>query len=131
MNIHVNGLRVDLHVDEVERKRIFGQKLVVGVLHRVMQVCTFDEAVIDEEELLTSCFFCELRFADEAGNIHDGGIFMYGNEALVVAVAKNSNEALPQRSFFQMKKFGVVMMKRQPDLRMRDGNTLKFLYDVP
>src|ERR1700742_2197450 len=96
----------------------------------MIKVSIANKAIIDKEELLASCFFSKLWLAHKAMQLNNGSILLNRNQALVVIVTKQMNNALLQHRSRQMINLLPIMMQGKKYLRMRQCYTLKLVDDV-
>ena len=130
MDIDVYGIGRHLKVQKITGLRTVFQKSVVSRHHGMVQITAFDETVIDKEKLLSPIFLGKFGFANKTLNVHDFGFLVHGNQFLVGFTRKNAHDALPEIGRLQIEHFASVVVKREIDLRMRQGHSLKFIHNM-
>ena len=130
MNIHIYPRWVYIEENNIERIHVLGQQIFISRHDGMMQVRTFDEAIIDEKKLFAACLFGKFGLADKSVDFQRVGMLAYRYQTLIELAAHEVNNPLAQIAFGQMKNLLPIVVQRKKHARIRQSNALKFLRNM-
>ena len=109
----------------------FSDEVFVSSKHRTVEQSVFDEAAVDEQELLPARFSRRIGLAHEPFDRHHIRVFVHGNKPFVVFGPQNSHDALAQRAWLELEQVGVLVGQREGDAGMGKRHALKLVHHMP
>ena len=94
MNVHIDGLRIDIENQEIARLLITGDELIVASHHRLVKIWVAHIPPIDEEELLSTSFARMLGFSHKTMYANKRGLDIDRDELLLEVLAHHGRNAL-------------------------------------
>ena len=130
VDVDVDAGRVDVYLDKIGGVVVVGDDAGVGFFDSCAEGRVFDESVVDEEVLLATAFAGKFGFGDVAADGGQVGLLVDGEEAFVVAVAKNLGDAFGKVARSQVVEQTAVAVERIVDVVVDQGHALEDFFDV-
>ena len=96
----------------------------------MVEVATFDVAIIDKEKLFAPRFFGIFWFAYIPFDAEMGSFFFAGNELILDSFPKNPHDALAQFTREEGVRFQILLVQGEGNFWVGKGHPLKLIHDM-
>ena len=97
----------------------------------MVEVATFDVAIVDKEKLFAPRFFGILWLAYIPFDAEVGSFFLTGNELILNSFSKEPYDALAKFAGQQVVGFQILLVQGKSYFWVGKGYALKFIHDMP
>ncbi len=109
VHVHINLRWVNIQKEHIKREVLLGYHLLVSHTNGMVKVRRFNEAVVNEDVLLSPCFLTVLRLANKAINLQGIAFFFHRHYTLGIVIAKQLGNALLKVAAFQVEHLVIVI----------------------
>ena len=131
MDIHIHRLGVNFKIQEIRRRDTFGDKVFVGLHHRLVHVGAPEIPPVHEEELVAEGLLRRIRPAHESPQVHYRGV--RGDIDHLPDHSGSQQVSNPElQAFGRLQDIDVpaVVDKGESGFRSREGDTGEFFDDM-
>ena len=130
MYIHIDTLGVHRDIEEERRITLLGNKFLVGLRYRLVEIWRAEISAIYEHILLARIVACRFGATDIALHRSDGRFDIDFEQVASCGISHNSHNALYQRRLGQRVDGCAVVQKRTRHLRVAECHATELALDV-